>query len=46
MEVAHNERVSVMLTEDMQDGMAVAGVTLLNPFVPANASKLAALLET
>lgn len=46
LDVAQSERVSVMLTEDMQDGMSVAGVTLLNPFVSGNESKLAALLET
>lgn len=45
LDVAQSERVSVMLTEDMQDGMSIAGVTLLNPFLPANDSKLAALLE-
>lgn len=46
LDVAQSERVSVMLTEDMHDGMSVAGVTLLNPFVSANESKVAALLET
>lgn len=42
--VARSADVSVMLTEDMQDGATIDGVRLLNPFNPANRAALDALL--
>lgn len=32
--------VTTLLTEDMQDGATVDGVTILNPFAPANRARL------
>ncbi|GGA53786.1 PIN domain-containing protein [Sphingomonas psychrolutea] len=42
--VARSSDVEVMLTEDMQDGATIDGMTLLNPFNPANRAALDALL--
>ena len=42
--VARSANVDVMLTEDMQDGATIDGITLLNPFNPANRAALDALL--
>jgi predicted nucleic acid-binding protein len=36
----------VLLTEDMQDGRIVDGLRLLNPFAPANAGTIDALLAS
>ena len=43
--VARSAGAAVMLTEDMQDGATIDGVTLLNPFNPANSAALDALLS-
>lgn len=45
LEVARDSRAALFLTEDMQDGATIDGVTILNPFLPSNASRLDALLE-
>lgn len=42
--VARSAGVDVMLSEDMQDGATIEGVTLLDPFKPANRRRLEALL--
>lgn len=42
--VAGSADADVMLTEDMQDGASIDGVTLINPFNPANRSALDVLL--
>lgn len=36
---------SVFLSEDMQDGLSVEGMTVVNPLLPANAKRLADLVE-
>ncbi len=36
----------VLLTEDMQDGRILDGLRLINPFSPANAGTIDALLAT
>ena len=42
--VARTVSVDVMLTEDLQDGAVIAGVSIVNPFNPANREYVAALL--
>lgn len=44
-QAARSLGTSIFLTEDMQDGFAVEGMTVLNPFKPENSAKLATLLE-
>ncbi len=41
---AANAGCSLLLSEDMQDGFAVFGLTVVNPFAPTPHPKLAALL--
>lgn len=41
--VAARAGASVLLSEDMQDGLVVAGLMVVDPFAPANAARLAAL---
>jgi predicted nucleic acid-binding protein len=43
-EVARGAGASCFLSEDLQDGLAIDGMTALNPFNPANAPRLAELL--
>jgi len=38
-------QTAVFLSEDMQDGFSMDGMTVLNPFAGANAKRLADLLE-
>jgi len=38
-------QASIFLSEDMQDGFSMDGMTVLDPFAPANAKRLAVLLE-
>ena len=42
--IARSESVGVLLSEDMQDGATIDGVTILNPFNPANRPALDSLL--
>ena len=42
--VARAMAVDVMLTEDLQDGATVSGISIVNPFNPANRERVAALL--
>ena len=44
LSVARRAGASVLLAEDMQDGATIGGVTLLNPFDPANRARLDAAL--
>jgi predicted nucleic acid-binding protein len=45
LQAARSLQASILLSEDMQDGFSADGITILNPFSPANATKLAELLE-
>jgi predicted nucleic acid-binding protein len=45
LQAARSLRASIFLSEDMQDGFSADGITVLNPFLPANARNLADLLE-
>jgi predicted nucleic acid-binding protein len=42
--VARNAGATVLLSEDMQDGLKLDGLTVLNPFNPANHPEIDALL--
>ena len=42
---ARSLQASIFLSEDMQDGFSMDGMTVLDPFAPANAGRLAVLLE-
>ena len=42
--VARSAGATILLSEDMQDGLQVAGLTVRNPFNPANAGEIADLL--
>lgn len=44
--VARSAGAGVMLSEDMQDGATIGGLSLLNPFTPENRHRLDALLVT
>ena len=43
--VAARAGATLLLSEDMQDGLEVAGLTILNPFNPHNATKVEAALD-
>jgi predicted nucleic acid-binding protein len=43
--VARSAGAAVFLSEDLQDGMTVEGMTVLNPFAPANRARVEALLD-
>jgi len=43
-QVARGAGASCFVSEDLQDGLAIDGMTVLNPFNPANAPRLAELL--
>lgn len=45
LEVARDDRVEILLTEDMQDGAEYDGVRLINPFAVTNAAAIDTLLE-
>jgi predicted nucleic acid-binding protein len=38
--------VQALVSEDFQDGLVIGALTILNPFNPANESRLEALLDT
>jgi predicted nucleic acid-binding protein len=42
--VARNAGATVLLSEDMHDGLEIDGLTVLNPFNPANRQEIDALL--
>ena len=42
--VAASRGAEYLLSEDMQDGLAIGGLTIVNPFNPANAALIDALL--
>ncbi|MDE2596233.1 MAG: PIN domain-containing protein [Sphingomonadales bacterium] len=42
--VARRAGATVLLSEDMQDGLDIGGLRVLNPFAPANSTAIAALL--
>lgn len=44
-QTASANRAAVLLSEDMQDGFAHAGLTVINPFAGANRARLDALLR-
>jgi predicted nucleic acid-binding protein len=44
-QVAHSAGASVLLTEDLQDGLTIGGMTVIDPFNPANAERIGRLLE-
>jgi predicted nucleic acid-binding protein len=44
-QVARSNGASIFVSEDLQDGFSAGGMTVLDPFNPANADKLARLLE-
>lgn len=44
-QTARINRAAVLLSEDMHDGFAHAGVTVLNPFAESNRAQLDALLK-
>jgi predicted nucleic acid-binding protein len=44
-QAARSAGASVFLSEDMQDGLSIEGMTVMNPLLPANAGRLAELLE-
>ena len=46
LSVAARSSATVLLSEDMQDGQVVGGVTLLNPFLPANTDRLSQALAS
>jgi predicted nucleic acid-binding protein len=43
--VAHSMGASVLLTEDLQDGLSIDGMTVIDPFRPENEIRLGRLLE-
>ncbi len=43
--IADEQGAAILLTEDMQDGFTFGTVTIVNPFVPANRSRLNILLR-
>lgn len=45
LEVARSQGVEVLLTEDMQDGATLAGVSLLDPFKARNLGLIESLLR-
>lgn len=45
-QAARSLQASVFLSEDMQDGFTMDGMTVLDPFKPENGDKLATLLES
>jgi predicted nucleic acid-binding protein len=45
LEVARDGRAMTILTEDLQDGAVIDGITILNPFNPENCRALDILLE-
>lgn len=45
-QVARSGHAAVLLSEDLQDGLSVDGMRVLNPFVPKNESELDKLLSS
>ena len=43
-QVARGANAAVFLSEDLQDGLSIEGLTVVNPFDPANEALLAGLL--
>lgn len=43
-QVVRSARATLFLSEDLQDGLSIEGLTVLNPFEPANEPKLRDLL--
>lgn len=44
--VSRRAGAAILLSEDMQDGQVIEGLTIINPFAPANASVIADWLGT
>jgi predicted nucleic acid-binding protein len=44
-QVARSAGAEIFVSEDLQDGLSIGGMTVIDPFDPANAEKLARLLE-
>jgi predicted nucleic acid-binding protein len=44
-QVARSAGADHLLSEDMQDGLALEGMTVIDPFAPGNAGKVAELLR-
>lgn len=45
-QVARSAHATLFLSEDLQDGLSIQGMTVLNPFIPANEAQLRALLSS
>lgn len=43
--VCLNNAMRLLISEDFQDGLSINGLTILNPFNPANSLRIAELLE-
>ena len=44
-QVAKSAGAEAFVSEDLQDGLSIDGMTVINPFNPANADRLARLFE-
>jgi len=44
-QIAKSAGAEVFVSEDLQDGLSIDGMTVIDPFNPANADRLARLLE-
>jgi predicted nucleic acid-binding protein len=43
---ARSVNAEILLSEDLQDGLTLEGMTVLNPFDPANSDRVEALLQS